>query len=452
VASPSAILDAPWLFPARAKLVKDFFFQSNIRSNTGLPVPVVAVGKLNYPDLAEAALRDGMCDMIMLARPLLADPYWPQKAFSGRTSEIAPCIGDQEACINEFIHGGHLQCAVNPRAGFEDAMEAEPAIASRLKKVAVVGAGPAGVICACTAAKRGHEVTIFERFERAGGCLIPGMALKIKFDLANYADYLNSELQRTAEKYPLIIRFKTEMTAEALKEGKFEAIVISAGAKPFSPPVEGINLPHVVQAIDLFRNPSLADKANKVVVIGGGSGGCEAAYFLSWEKGKEVIVIEMLPYFMKDLCTANRGYMIHFLEQKGVKLLNCTQLKAMDEKGVLVIRNLSPTVPDPYVTWEPVLPENIENPLAKPIRVKEEEMRLEADLVVLATGYIPDDSLYEQCLKERISPEIYNIGDSFSRGGQGWICHRKNTLSTLAFRLSRPLFWRTIQKNLFRLY
>ena len=112
----------PGLFLPVARLVKDYFAAKDIRSNAGMPVPVVAVGKLGYPDLAEQALREGMCDMVMLARPLLADPEWPNKAYAGRVSDIRPCIGDQEACLNEFIHGGHVQCAVNPRSGFEDVL------------------------------------------------------------------------------------------------------------------------------------------------------------------------------------------------------------------------------------------------------------------------------------------------------------------------------------------
>ena len=101
---------------------KGIFCPENILSNAGLRVPVVAVGKLGYPDLAEQALRDGDCDMVMLARPLLADPEWPNKAYAGSVLDIRPCIGDQEGCLNEIVEGGHPQCAVNPRTGFEDVL------------------------------------------------------------------------------------------------------------------------------------------------------------------------------------------------------------------------------------------------------------------------------------------------------------------------------------------
>ncbi|MHB1416628.1 MAG: FAD-dependent oxidoreductase, partial [Chloroflexota bacterium] len=190
----------------------------------------------------------------------------------------------------------------------------------------------------------------------------------------------------------------------------------ATGAVPARPPVPGIDLPHVVQAVDLLGNPALADKAERVVVIGGGTVGCEVAYMLAYERGKTVTVVEMLPYFVKGVCTANRGYLIHYLEKAGVNLLNCTRLKSVMADGVNLVRNVSPTVPDPYDTWSPVLPENVVNPLAKKIKVVEEETFLAADLVVLATGMKPDDQLFEACLKAHVAPEIRNIGDSFGVG------------------------------------
>ena len=406
----------PGCYLPLAKITKEYLAQEGIRSNAGLEVPVVAVGKLGYPDLAERALRDGLCDMIMLARPLLADPDWPRKAFAGLVSEIRPCIGDQEGCINEFIHGGHIQCTVNPRTGFEELLLADRPASRKPRNVAVVGAGPAGIVCACVAAERGHQVTMFDGNDRVGGMLIPGSVPRIKFDVANYVAYLDQLLHSHGRDYQLTLHLNTHATPDMLQASRFDAVVICTGAKPVVPPVEGVELPHVVQAVNLLRNPTLADSAEKIVIVGGGEVGCETAYLLACEKGKQVTVIEMLPYLMKEVCTANRGFLLHYLKKKGVDLLNCARLERIKEREVLVMRNVSPTVPDPYVTWRPVLPENVKNPLAKPIKVEEERVALEADLVVLAVGLRSDNLLHEACVRAGVAPEIHAIGDAFSPG------------------------------------
>ena len=168
--------------------------------------------------------------------------------------------------------------------------------------------------------------------------------------------YLNHLLEETAKDRELELRFEVEATPKLLKQEGFDAVVTCTGAMPIKPPVDGVDLPHVVQAVDLLRDPSRAEKAQRVVVVGGGSVGCEVAYMLAYEMGKkEVAVIEMLPHFMKGVCTSNRGHLIHHLEKAGVKLFNCSRLKTVNERSVRVIRNMSRTVPDPYVTWSPLL-------------------------------------------------------------------------------------------------
>ena len=261
-----------------SRIAKEYFAANQILSNAQEEVPIVAVGKLGYPDLAEKALRDGDCDMIMLARPLLSDPDWCNKAYGGKVDEIRPCIGCQEGCVNEFILGGHPQCAVNPRTGFEDLLPEEVIPAQVKKKIAVAGAGPAGIIFAVTAAKRGHQVTLFEKSDRVGGKLNPGSAPKIKFDVANYVDYLKHQIRLAEEKYGLCLKLNTPVDLDLLKAGKYDTIVCAYGTKEIIPPFEGLDRVKWVLGVDLLENPKLLGDARKLVVVGGGVVGCETAY------------------------------------------------------------------------------------------------------------------------------------------------------------------------------
>lgn len=399
-----------------SRIVKAHFAEKKVLSNLGVPVPVVAVGKLGYPDMAEQAIRDGMCDMVMLGRPLLADPEWCNKAYAGRVSEICPCIGCQEGCVNEFIEGGHIKCAVNARTGFEDTVPQEPAKVEKAKKIGVVGAGPAGVAFAVNAARRGHTVELLEASGAIGGKLRPGSVPAVKFDVANYLSYLEGQIAE-AEKLPnFTLRLNTTVTTQWLSEQHYDALVVAVGTKNSCPPLPGLDKIKAVQATDLLVNPDLIGNAEKVVVVGGGVVGCETAYWLAYEHKKQVQVVEMLPNFMQGVCTANRGHLLHYMEKAGVKLYNCAKVDSFEQGKVKVTCNVSKTVPDPYNTWQPLLPENIPNPLAKDPGPETEQKVLDADLVVLAMGGRPDEAPYHEALAANAAPEIYNIGDSFSAG------------------------------------
>ncbi len=399
-----------------ARTVKEHFEKKGVRSNAGQIVPVVGVGKLGYPDLAEQALLNGMCDMVMLGRPLLADPDWPNKAYAGRVADIRPCIGCQEGCINEFVEGGHPQCAVNPRTGFEDVIPEQLSPAATVKNIAVIGAGPAGMLCAITAARRGHKVTLFEKEQAVGGKVVAGSVPRVKFDFDNYLKYLERELVKTEESCDLTVQLGAKVEPEQLKALGFDAIVFAIGTKPCAARLPGLDkIPHA-EAVDLLLDPKLLNGAKNIVVVGGGVVGCETAYYLAYEHGRDVTVVEMLPHFMEGSCTANRGHLIHYLKKAGVKLLNCAKVTGFDERHVLVEQNAHRNVPDPYNTWQPILPENIENPLAAKAGSVPVQKALEADLVVLAIGGKPDDALFLEAQRQNAAAELMNIGDSFAPG------------------------------------
>lgn len=399
-----------------SKIAKEHFEKKGIKSNAGVPVPVVAVGKLGYPDVAERALREGYCDMVMLGRPLLADAEWCNKAYAGEVDRICPCIGCQEGCVNEFVEGGHIQCAVNARTGFEEIIPEVPAPAETQKKIAVVGAGPAGIVFAVTAAKRGHTVELIERGDKVGGKVLPGSVPAVKFDFANYLDWLNREL-KAAEAMPnFTLRMNTAATKELLSEQKYDAIVFATGTKNACPPIPGIDKVKTVQAVDLLMKPELMDGAKNIVVAGGGVVGCETAYWLAFEHGRNVKVVEMLSNFMEGACTANRGHLLHYMKKANIELINCAKVTSFEPGKVNINRNVSKGVPNPYNTWQPLLPENIPNPLAKKLGPETKDQTLAADLVVLAMGGRPDDAAYYECVKTNAAPEICNIGDSFAGG------------------------------------
>lgn len=399
-----------------ARTVKQYFSEHDIVSNAGVPVPVVAVGKLGYPDLAEQALRDEKCDMVMLGRPLLADPDWPRKAYSGHVEEITPCIGCQEGCINEFVDGGHPQCAVNARTSFEHLLPEVPPAPAKPKKIAVVGGGPAGILFATTAAGRGHQVTLFEKEDRLGGKLIPGSVPKIKFDLDNYRLYLERQAIKAASEGNLTLCLNTEASPEQLRQEQYDSIIFATGTKPSALPVPGIDAAPTVEASDLLCHPEKLGNARKILVVGGGVVGCETAYWLSYEHNCEVTVVEMTSYFMDGTCTANRGHLIHYMKQAGVTLFNCCKVVSFHGNEVTVEQNISKGVPDPYITWQPILPKNIENPLAPKLGTETTSKVLKADLIVLAAGGREDASLFLEAQRNHIAPELYQIGDSFAPG------------------------------------
>ena len=421
---PPASMPAGCFVPV-ARAVRERFAADCVRSNAGLPVPVVAVGKLGYPDVAERALREGSCDMVMLGRPLLADPEWPNKAFAGRVADIRPCIGCQEGCLNEFVEGGHPQCAVNPRCSFEHLMPESPAPTKSPKRVAVVGAGPAGMVCAFAASRRGHAVTLIDASDKLGGKLVAAGAARIKFDVENYRVYLERQVRKQADEGNLTLELGHAATKDALAAARYDAIVCAAGAHEATPPIPGlselVDAGLAVPATRLLREPELLGQACSVTVIGGGAVGCEVAQWLAVERNvSQVSVVEMLPHMMQGACTANRGHLLHALAGHGVRLLNMTRVERAEQTpgGALlhVSRNRHKNVPDPYVSWTPILPENVVNPLAPKVGDDWCEEVIASDLVVIACGGQADDSLFYELQQTHAAPELRNIGDGFAPG------------------------------------
>lgn len=289
--------------------------------------------------------------------------------------DVEPSHGWILVATARIPHPSARDCArIESRSKCRDAQHRQRELARELvpatttRSVGVVGGGPGGIMAAVTSSKRGHKVTLYDARERLGGWLIAGAVPKTKYEVANYLTYLEGQVRGCGREHALRVELNATVTAESLKKEKFDVLVICSGALPLRPDVEGIQLPHVVQGVDLFLHPEWAKEARDIVVVGGGAVACEAAHWLTSEYGKRVSLVEKLAHFMPDVCTANLGHLIHDLEKRGARLFNCSSLISVRSGEVTIARNISSTVPDPYITWTPLLPENIPNPLAKPIR------------------------------------------------------------------------------------
>ncbi|MFV5993744.1 FAD-dependent oxidoreductase [Streptomyces sp. NPDC056231] len=234
-------------------------------------VPLVTSNRINTPEVAEEVLASGRADMVSMARPFLADPDFVAKASAGRADAINTCIGCNQACLDHTFSGKITSCLVNPRACHETELTLSPT--RTRKRVAVVGAGPAGLACAVSASERGHEVTLFDEADEIGGQLnvarrIPG---KEEFD-----ETLRYFRTRLAEQQ-VELRLGTKATPDAL--GGFDEIVLATGVTPRSPAIPGLDHPSVVGYLDVLRDG--APVGQRVAIIGAGGIGFDVAEFLT---------------------------------------------------------------------------------------------------------------------------------------------------------------------------
>ena len=411
---PAYFEDIPYVEEIAGTL-KDYFKKNSIEAK------VIAIGKLGKPERAEEVLEKGWCDFFMLGRPLLADPYWPQKVREGRVKEITHCMGDQEGCIQSFILGGHPCCALNPYTGFEDTKKSVKA--DKIKTVAVIGGGPGGCEAAKTAHLRGHKVTLLEKNNKLGGQLIYGGNMKIKHDLLRYVENLQYQME-LLEKSGLEIKYNTTVNAEELK-GKYDVIICSNGIKPFIPNITGKDSIRCSEAREfLSKDMKLPEDVKKVTVVGGGVVGCEVAYSLAYEKGMEVTVVEMLPNVMSGVVQANRSMLLWMMMGNGapsgksegaikipVKIYNGSKVVKFEKGKVCIKANKKRK--EQYTPWQTLVPENIHNPFDKILDPNNtEDILIDTDYVIFSTGGSADDSMYYELLKEKAALEIYCIGDA----------------------------------------
>ena len=289
--------------------------------------PVIGTGSITVPEEAEEFIASGKCDMVALGRTILADAHWANKAKAGK--RVVPCIRCN-VCYHQLWLAGPLWCSVNPYLLHE--AEQDLPIPAKKKKVMIVGAGPAGIRCALTASKRGHNVTLYEKQPYVGGMVYPGSRPKCKEDVVRLWQWYTDELADST----VNLKLNTEVTPDMVDKEAPDALVLAVGTEPLMPDVPGIDKPHVATAVDVLRDVSKYS-GSKAVVIGGGDVGCETACHLA-DNGFEVTIVEILPNLLEtEIMTNVKVQMFNLLEEKGVKTITETQLSAVTDDGVEVI-------------------------------------------------------------------------------------------------------------------
>jgi len=333
-------------------------------------IPVITVGRIRNPVMAEEILREGKADLVSMGRVLIADPHMPRKAREGHFEEIIPCISCNR-CI-QSIRKGSLQCAVNPETGNEARFKLSKA--ARTRKVWIVGGGPGGLKAAEIAALRGHRVTVFEKDHRLGGRMRLAAIPPKKGILNDFLDYL----ERRVKKLGVTLELGKEFTTDRLESDKPDVVIVASGALPRFPDWKGVEKSGAL-SVDEVLSKRADLLGRRVLVVGGGGIGAETADFLS-EKGKEVTIVEMLGEIASDLVIHLKHFLSERLAGKGVTTLTSTMVKELG-KGYAIVEDASG-------------------------RRKIGGF----DTIVLAVGSIPNDSVAKS-LQGKVA-ELYVIGDA----------------------------------------
>ena len=271
------------------KVPRAAFTWVTARFRKELSVPVITSNRINTPEVAEEVLARGDADMVSMARPFLADPDFVIKAQENRADEINTCIGCNQACLDHVFGGVMTSCLVNPRACHETELHILATTSS--KKIAVVGAGPAGLAAATTAASRGHQVTLFDGADEIGGQFNIAKQVPGKEEFFETLRYYGKQIEITG----VDLKLNHRVTAEELNNGGFDQVIVATGIAPRMPNIEGIDHPKVLNYLDVIGGKKHVGK--KVAIIGAGGIGFDTAEYIT-HAGESTS--QNIPAFMKE--------------------------------------------------------------------------------------------------------------------------------------------------------
>lgn len=288
-------------------------------------IPVIAVGRINTPEIAEAVIRSGQADLVAMGRASIADPALPNKTLAGDLAAINHCIGCVQGCIGEKRRGNALNCMVNPKVGHET--EWTVSLTKQPKKVLIAGGGVSGCEVAIAATERGHQVKIFEKTEKLGGqwCLAAVPVGKTEF--SSFIKWQKTQLERLGVE----IQLQNELTVEQVVQEQPDIVIDATGSHPFLVPIKGAERPHVVTAHEVLAGNVIVGK--NVVVIGGGLVGAETAEYVAYH-GSQVSILEMQPQIAKDGEGASNYYMLNNLENYHVAIYTNAKVLEITENIV----------------------------------------------------------------------------------------------------------------------
>ena len=338
-------------------------------------VPVITVGVIREPEFSEEVLAQGRADFVAVGRGFIADPDWANKAKNGLDSEIRRCISCNEGCIRRRVFMDlPIRCTVNaevgklPRFGITS-LKGNP------KRILVVGGGPGGMEAARILKMRGHEVTLWEKKKDLGGQLIFAGVPAFKKKLHWFLDFLKGQMDKLKVPYEL----GKEGTPYEIFQFGPDGVILAMGATPDYPPIPGIHGPNV-KSVEEVMVEDYAGHGSKIVVMGGGGKGMEAALYLS-EKGESVTVVEMLAEMATDMEPISRKDLLDRLASRGVNLLTKARIISCEEQGIHIMLN------------------------------ENQKRFVEGEKMILSLGYRPHNP-WEKDLKGKI-PQVHCIGDCY---------------------------------------